>query len=455
MHQSISALPGSDKPGYRLQASTWKLTAPFCVEKRRFHLPPKELAALRLLLANADRIVTPAQLRQALWGDVHVTADSVPKCVSSLRARLEPEDCIQTIYKRGYRFTAEVHTRGAGPGGALPRLAILPFVTSFGVPDYLGSVTAEETTAQLCGARPATALVLAKDSVFTLARRGLTALETGQMLKADLVLAGTLRALPMHYRLRAEMIRVEDGTQLWVEDVLVERNLITALESELVKRLALRLGSQTLADSSPNALRNSGVPVDPQALKIPAKTHSPLSRSDEGLSIEAVAEPTPGSGLEHREAYEIFQHAHHEWQTLERHRMQDGLQHLLRATELDPSLVAARVDLANLCVAQGLYGYMSPTVSADIVRRAYQLESGRSMPLRNVHRFQGEPKQVPAAAVMHGVQITPTKVMQCSPRWAGSNFMWTAICPRLAPPSRSPRICPTTRGPPAYVRCSL
>ena len=50
--------------------------------------------------------------------------------------------------------------------------------------------------------------------------------------------------------------------------------------------------------------------------------------------------------------------------------MQDGLQHLLRATELDPSLIGARVDLVNLCVAQGFYGFMSPAMAADIVRRA-------------------------------------------------------------------------------------
>ena len=118
------------------------------------HLPPKELAALRLLLANAGRIVTPVELRQALWGDVHVTADSVPKCVSSLRARLEPEECIQTVYKRGYRFTAGVRAHGAGPGGALPRLAILPFTGGYGVPDHLGAVIAEETMARLSGASP-------------------------------------------------------------------------------------------------------------------------------------------------------------------------------------------------------------------------------------------------------------------------------------------------------------
>ena len=345
MRQRTSVPPGPEKPGlsfagFRLEADGTLLRGETPV-----HLPPKELAALRLLLENAGRIVTPLQLRQALWGDVHVTADSVPKCVSSLRARLEPEQCIQTVYKRGYRFTAGVRAQGAGPGGTLPRLAILPFSTGYGVPDHLGSVLAEETMARLSDARSSVVSVLAQDSVFTLASRGMTALETGETLKADLVLAGTLSALPLHYRLRTEMIRVEDGTQIWVEDLLVERSRIAGLETELVNRLVFRLGAN-----------------------IPTLTSS-ATEQKEGFSISAAAEPEQESGFEQREAYEIFQHAHYEWQTLQRHRMQDGLQHLLRATELDPSLIGARVDLANLCVTQSLYGFMSPTVAADIVRR--------------------------------------------------------------------------------------
>ncbi len=361
MQDRTSALPEFERPGllfagFRLEADGTLLRGEAPV-----HLPPKELGALRLLLANAGRIVTPQQLRQALWGDVHVSADSVSKCMSSLRARLDSADCIQTVYKRGYRFTAVVKTHGAGPGGALPRLAILPFVTEYGVPDHLGSVIAEETMARLGSARPAAVSVLAQDSVFTLARRGLTALATGEALKADMVLAGVLRALPMHYRLRTEMIRVEDGTQLWVEDLLVERSRIAGLETELVNRLAVRLCSGTASDTGRHreAVFVSGDRDRP----------SPAGRPKQGLSISAAAGPEPESGHEHREAYQIFQRAHHEWQTLERHRMQDGLQHLLRATELDPSLIGARVDLVNLCVAQGLLGYMSPAASADIVRR--------------------------------------------------------------------------------------
>ncbi|MFP5211263.1 MAG: winged helix-turn-helix domain-containing protein [Acidobacteriota bacterium] len=308
------------------------------------HLPPRELAALRLLLAHAGQIVTPSQLKQALWGDVHVTADSLPKCLSSLRAHLQPEEFIQTVYKRGYRFTADVRSRGPAPAGTLPRLAIVPFAADHGVPEYLGASAAEETGIRLTRSRQPIVSVLARDSVFTLSRRGLTAQQIGETLRADLVLTGTLRMLPAHFRLRAEMIRVSDGAQIWVEDMLVERNRIAALEAELAIRLEFRL--------------HQG-----------------------GLSISAgAAEAEPENKPQHLEAFETFQRAHYEWQTLQRHRMQDGMQHLMRAIELDPALIPAHIDLANLCVTEALYGFMTPSAAADMVRRT--AESIADLPVR-------------------------------------------------------------------------
>jgi DNA-binding winged helix-turn-helix (wHTH) protein len=210
------------------------------------HLPPRELAALRLLLAHAGQIVTPAQLHEALWGPIHVTADSVPKCLSSLRARLEPEECIQTVYKRGYRLSVDVQSHGGTLEKENSRLAIPPFAAGYNVPEHLGMAVAEETIVRLTNAQHPALSVLARDSVFTLAHRGLTAQQIGEALKADFVLTGTLRALHAHFHLRAEMIRVEDGAQIWVEDLLVERDSIAGLESELANRLVFRLNSGAL-----------------------------------------------------------------------------------------------------------------------------------------------------------------------------------------------------------------
>jgi TolB-like protein len=323
------------------------------------HLPPKELAALRLLIKRAGQVVSPSQLKHELWGDVHVTADSVPKCLSSLRARLEPDVCIQTVYKRGYRFSAEIKRQSAEPGEALLRLAILPFATRFPVPEYLGPAIAEETIAGLAGARLAAVAVLARDSVFNLALSGLTAQQIGKELKADLALTGTLQAFASHYRLRAEMIRVEDGVQIWVEDLLAAQDRIGGLEEELMLRLAFRLSTTAHGDK----------PSRP-------------GRKTAGLEISAVAagQAEDDRLALQREAYETFQRGHYEWQTLHRHRMQDGLQHLSRAIELDPLLLVAKVDLAHLCVTQTFYGFMPPAISADHVRRA--AESIADLPLR-------------------------------------------------------------------------
>ena len=204
--------------GFRLDADGTLLRG-----ETPLQLPTEEEAVLRLLLMRAGEIVSPIELKRAVWGEKHASTDIVAKCLASLRERLQPSDCIEGVYKRGYRISAAVQTNDTRPAGALARLAILPFAVGYGVSEYLGSVIAEELAAQLGGAEYAVASVVARDSVFTLARRGLTAHEIGEALKADLVLGGVLHATPERVRLRAEMIRVEDGAQLWIEDVMVER----------------------------------------------------------------------------------------------------------------------------------------------------------------------------------------------------------------------------------------
>ena len=299
------------------------------------HLPPKELAALQFLLAHAGQIVTSQQLKKALWVDVHVTDDSVSKCMSSLRELLTPDDSIQTVYKRGYRLVTEVHRIAAVGAEERPRLVIMPFSAEMNVPPYLGSSIAEETIALLTTDPLSPVRVLARDSAFSLAARGMHAHQVGEALRADLVLTGTLRSLPAHFRLRAEMIRVADGTQIWVEDMLVPESRAAGLESELAHRLFVRLGTYDSFQSKP-------------------QSHASGSAEKPGR----------------REAYELFLRGHHEWQTLQRHRMQDAIQHLSRAIDHDPSLYAAHIDLANASVIQILCGFIAPAQAAEQVRRA-------------------------------------------------------------------------------------
>jgi DNA-binding winged helix-turn-helix (wHTH) protein/tetratricopeptide (TPR) repeat protein len=315
-------------------------------------LPAKELAALQLLLAHPGQVITPAQFKQALWGDDPATADSVSKCLASLRKRLEPDDCIETVSKRGYRFTCEVESaaeKASEAISAMPRLAILPFAIGFGVPEFLGASVAEEAGLRLSAAQPAVAVILARDSVFTLARRGLAPREIGERLKADLVITGELRSTVTHFRLRAEMVDVASGKPLWSDDRFVDRALIAGLETELAHFIALRLSGESL--SIANSISASA------------------SSNAFGAASVAPAAPAPEESSQQREAYESFVRGRYEWQTFERHRMQDAQQDLLRAIELDPGLMPARVSLAHLCVAQSMCGFLPPLVAAEMVRR--------------------------------------------------------------------------------------
>ena len=289
MGSSLAAAADSAPCAYRFAGFRLEPDGTLLRGETPLYLPPRELALLRLLLARAGDIVTPLELKRALWDEKHVSSDTLYRCFASLRARLQPADCIQSVYKRGYRLAAVVEPAGSRSPAALPRLAILPFAAGFGVPEYLGMAVAEEAMERIKSARYPIASLLARDSVFSLARRGLPAHEIGRTLRADFVLAGKLLATPGHDRLRAEMTRAVDGEQLWVEDLLVERGRMGALASELVNRLTFRL--------------HSG-----------------------GISIAAAAEPPAEiqSSPQRREANELFLRAHHEWQTFERHRMQDA-----------------------------------------------------------------------------------------------------------------------------------
>jgi DNA-binding winged helix-turn-helix (wHTH) protein/tetratricopeptide (TPR) repeat protein len=341
MKQGKSNSPEIQEPGYRFASLTLESDGTLRRGSTSIHLPPKELEALRLLLAHAGETVSPLQLKKALWGDVHVTEDSVPRCISSLRARLKPEECIQTVYKRGYRISVQVRRHGIVSQGWQPRLAIMPFVTGLNVPEYLGRAITEQTVARLRSTRLAPGMMQAMDSVFTLAERGLSSNQVGEALHADLVLKGSLSLLPAHYRLRAEMIRVEDGAQIWVEDLLAARTHGAGVESELVDRLVSRLGNGEISlNAAAAVLEEDGNPA-------------------------------------RREAIELFQRGHHESQTLQRRRMEGGQQLLLRATELDPSLIAAHVDLANLCITQAFLGFVAPSAAAEMVRRCAHAILGR------------------------------------------------------------------------------
>jgi len=73
-------------------------------------LRPKVFDALRYLVENNNRLVTKAELIQAVWPDSFVTDDSLVQCLVELRRALGDgaQECVKTVPRRGYIFDAVV-----------------------------------------------------------------------------------------------------------------------------------------------------------------------------------------------------------------------------------------------------------------------------------------------------------------------------------------------------------
>jgi DNA-binding response OmpR family regulator len=80
---------------------------------KELSLTAKEFRLLEFLARHSGRAFTRDQILDAVWGNaIMVTDRSVDRCVTTLRAKIEPDPhhptCVQTIRDIGYRFCGTV-----------------------------------------------------------------------------------------------------------------------------------------------------------------------------------------------------------------------------------------------------------------------------------------------------------------------------------------------------------
>jgi TolB-like protein/tetratricopeptide (TPR) repeat protein len=319
-----------------------------------------------MLLANAGKVVPTEQLRETVWTNVHVTADSLPRCISSLRARLDSNDCIETHYKRGYRFQLPVERstvdrwieRRISQRTSLPRLAILPFTCCEDVPASYGPGLAEEVMIRLGRTRSPQVEVMARDSVFAQLASGLGAQAIGVALQAEFVLTGSIVQLPQHYRLRLEMMRVADHIQLWMEDFAVSRTHFAQSASQIAGRVSARIGHTF--DTAPRL-------PDPVEADTSSQIHVQHS-SPEWRS----------------KAFATYLDARFQWDKADRNAMEQATAGFQKALDLDPSLLTARLHQVHNYLLQAGIGYMRGDTAAELARTqaetiVSQFTSGQSV----------------------------------------------------------------------------
>jgi TolB-like protein/DNA-binding winged helix-turn-helix (wHTH) protein/tetratricopeptide (TPR) repeat protein len=251
---------------------------------------------LILLVRNPDRVVTRAEIVDALWGkDVFVDVETgVNTAIRKIRQALgdssESPRFVETIPARGYRFIGTLEapdtpapvgpeaerasSASPAPGRARwrppfsamaavavalvataalaglwrlregpPRgqtLAVLPFENLSGDParDYLADGLAEETIASLGQIDPGQIAVVGRTSVMSYKGTKKSLATIGRELGVDYLVESSIRAEGTRLRITSKLIRVSDQTQIWTESYDREPSSMLGLQQELSTAIA-------------------------------------------------------------------------------------------------------------------------------------------------------------------------------------------------------------------------
>jgi len=235
-------------------------------------LAPKVFETLVLLVEHSGRILGKDDLMGRLWPDSFVEESSLAQNIFQLRKALgegkSGRRYIETIPKRGYRFTAEVrevaagdkgaappylvsaspHDGGAEPGLAVRSLAVLPFkpLREENGDEYLGLGMADATIIKLAGLRHLA--VVPTSAVIRYAGRRYDSLAVGRKLGVDAVLEGTVQRAGERVRVTVQLIALAGGKTLWsgkFDDYLTD---IFAVQDSISEQVADALSLQLTGD---------------------------------------------------------------------------------------------------------------------------------------------------------------------------------------------------------------
>lgn len=217
-------------------------------------LTAKVFETLCVLVENNGHALEKEELIKTLWPDTFVEEGNLTQNVSRLRKVLGEEggqQYIETLPRRGYRFTAEVHeiepesidlivrrkrTRArititeeieaepeeAQPalpetGSAMKSIAVLPFMTLGMGPEseYLGLGLADALITQLGNTRQMAVRPTSAVRQYVDARQD--SAQIGRDLKVGAVLEGSLQMAGERLRITVQLVSVSEDAPLWAE----------------------------------------------------------------------------------------------------------------------------------------------------------------------------------------------------------------------------------------------
>lgn len=211
----------------------------------RVPLSPKAFDLLHLFVERRGVLLEKQALLAALWPETFVEEANLSVQVAAIRKAVQPhaDGVIETVSKRGYRFTAaveEVHEpTDLDDSSRVVRLLVLPLRV------LTPNLEAEFLSRSLPDAIASTLTAIPWLSVrapFDLySRRPLDGTATG--VDADVVLEGSLGELSGQPCVMLRLLRVPSGIVLYTEQATVSLGTLRDLQARVARELAQQLAS--------------------------------------------------------------------------------------------------------------------------------------------------------------------------------------------------------------------
>ncbi len=338
-------------------------------------LTPKAFALLRALVDARGDVVSKQELMTRVWPDAAVEDANLSVTVSALRRLIDSQpdgrSWVETVPRRGYRFSGAMRTTSAPPGLSL---AVLPFAClgpeteahlGLGMADALiGRLTAFDGL-----------LVRPTAAVAHYAEAPTPPRDAARELGVDAVVTGTVQRDGERVRLSVQLVPRPAAMRPWAESFDADWTDLFAVQDALAERMALALRPRL----------------------------TPTSRASAGPRHT----PQP-------KAFEAYMRGRYFWSRFDPENLGKAFAYFGEAAQLDPLYAAPHAGLSDAHLMLGLAGLQPPldawTIAAGCAERALAQDAG----LAEAHVSRGFARLFSdwdwagaSSAIAHAVALQP------------------------------------------------
>jgi len=297
---------------------------------RKVKLQEQPFQILTMLLECSGEVVTREELRDRLWSaDTFVDFDhglnsAIRRLRSALGDSAENPGFVETLGgRRGYRFIAPVASRVplASHHGAIESVAVLPFANGSADPnlEYLSDGITENLINNL--SQVSNLRVMARSTVFRYKGKGADPQSAGNDLHVRAVVSGGLQQRGRSLIVRAELIDVATGSQLWGGQFNRQMDDIFVLQDDLSREISEKLRLRLTGDEKQRLTKRY---------------------------------------TEDAEAYRLYLKGRYHWNKRTPEGVQKAIEYFRQALDKDPAYALAYAGLADTYAYLSFFGLVPP-----------------------------------------------------------------------------------------------